>query len=115
MDKDFLKKMLHEQIEPMDIAIKNKLQYLKSDEVFTDEPNAAYIGSFSDSDIDTMFSNAFSSAIKPDTQQSYDYPKGTGETSPNSASRHKLIAEKIAALRGINIDSDYLRKKKWGS
>ena len=113
MDRDFLKKMLHDQMEPLDIAVKNKLQYLESDEVFTDSPNVAYTGSFSDSDIDTMFSDAFSSTLeKASGLQPDDAPTRISDGTTAHVSRHQIIADKIAALRGISVDSDYLRKKR---
>lgn len=115
MDRDFLKKILHEQMEPLDVAVKNKLHYLESDEVFTDVPTVAYKGSFSDSDIDTMFSDAFSTSIeKAPKPQPGNPPVRIGEGATTHVSRHQIIADKIAALRGISVDSDYLRKRRPG-
>ena len=113
MDRDFLKKILHEQMEPLDVAVQNKLRYLESDEVFSDAPNTTYAGSFSDSDIDTMFSNAFSSTLSGTlVSQSNNNPKHIGEGTTEHVSRHQIIADKIAALRGISVDSEYLRKRR---
>ena len=113
MDRDFLKKILHDQMEPMDVAVHNKLKYLESDDVFTDAPNVAYTGNFSDSDIGTLFGDAFSETVDPSlAQQSKNVTANIGEGSTTNISRHQIIADKIAALRGICIDSDYMRRKK---
>ena len=121
MDKSEIKKLLKEQVEPMDLAVGKKLAYLQSDEVFTDTIEHVSLG-------DDSLMNAFSSESKPTSIPTYSQPKAQefytevksaitpkyAEQEPSSSSieeRKQNIAAKIAALRGISMPGDYLHKK----
>lgn len=123
MDKPEVKKLLREQVEPMNQAVAKKLAYLQSDDVFT-EPTAQV------SQDDNSLLEAFSGSAQPasissygqmsakefyQNQQSVPQPKYLGDTpTQNTIEEHKQnIAAKIAALRGISMPGDYLRQKKW--
>ena len=120
MDKAEIKKLLKEQIEPMDCAVKRKLEYLQSDDVFTEE----YTTKVQD-DISLM--NAFSENMpsinapvysQPSAREFYQSnqsrpePKYVSEPTSQSINEHKQnIAAKIAALRGMSMAGDYLKRK----
>ena len=120
MDRDFLKKMLRDQSEPLDAAAKRKLAYLESDDVFSETSEDVNSGSLSDTDISAMFSNAFATSASPQSSQSVSTSavqlthaagKNT-DTAKTTPSRHQVIADKIAALRGMVVDTDYMRRKR---
>lgn len=122
MDKAEIKRLLREQTEPLSQAVAKKLAYLQSDDVFTDTADAPV------SLNDESLMNAFSETASPTVVPSYTQPKAQefytdpqsvitpkyadATPSPDRIEEHKQnIAAKIAALRGISMPGDYLRKK----
>ena len=123
MDKAEIKRLLREQTEPLSQAVTKKLAYLQSDDVFTDTANAPV------SLNDNSLMNAFSETASPTAVPAYTQPKAQdfyaglqsatapqyadAQPSQDSIEEHKQnIAAKIAALRGISMPGDYLRKKQ---
>lgn len=127
MDKSELKRVLHNQFEPLERAAMSKLSYLQSDDVFSADSYSAYaeLDSFGSDD---SLENAFNETLSPPTPPMYQapapeeiqhikqapQPSYAGATpSPDSIATHKQnMAAKIAALRGISMPGDYLRTKK---
>lgn len=125
MDKAKLKQTLKEQHTPLLQSIQQKLTYLQSENVF----NAGYYSApkISSSEDDSLL-NAFTSsnnnvsaipayqAPSPaavQQMQQAPQPKPVSDTqnsASNSASAQNMAA-RIAALRGISMPGDYLRKK----
>ena len=121
MDKAEIKQLLKEQIEPMSQAVARKLAYLQSDDVFTDttEPVSLNDDSLMNAFSETSSPNVVPPYTQPKAQEFYTDPQSVitpkyadATPSPNSIEEHKQnIAAKIAALRGISMPGDYLRKK----
>ncbi|MBR1600488.1 MAG: hypothetical protein IJ677_02795 [Alphaproteobacteria bacterium] len=120
MNKSEVKRLLKEQAEPMKEAIRRKLEYLQSDDVFTEKgENAAK----DDNSLMEAFSevelNVVPSYTQPSARELYQLDQTTPQPqyasqppTPQSIDEHKQnIAAKIAALRGISMPGDYLRKK----
>lgn len=119
MDKAEIKKILKEQFEPMDNAVKRKLKYLQSDDVFTeeyatDESDISLMNAFGEN----MISIASPLYPQPSAREFYQSskektePKYVSEPTSQSIDEHKQnIAAKIAALRGISMPGDYLKRK----
>ena len=117
MDKDELKRILHEQFEPLQTAVQKKLDYLQSDNVFADD---TYRSVIEDNPMgDDSLANAFNSnttaqpipAYKPtldDEYNTYSAPKASPERSQLEEHKHN-IAARIAALRGISMPGDYIK------
>ncbi len=124
MDNTEIKRILREQVEPLDRAVSKKLAYLQSDEVFTDDMAEEQIPQNDDSLL-----SAFSMTSQPAPVPQYKHPEIKEvvnntqtnyrpryiEKEPTSQSiedHQQNIAAKIAALRGISMPGDYLRNKK---
>ena len=126
MDKAELKRTLHEQFVPFDMAVQNKLEYLQSDDVFNVNDYAAYNdNSAGDDSLENAFGSMYVAPTPPVYQapapeevkrmQEAPQPTYAGNSAPtqSSISEHKQnIAAKIAALRGISMPGDYLRNMK---
>ena len=129
MNDNFLKKTLHEQFEPLDIAVQKKLEYLKSDDVFSADNND-FINDFSDDekpdDYNMSVEDAFTTFASAQSYNKIDEePVGLNKiasrplseireeqaTSETINVHKKNIAAKIAALRGISMPGDYVLKK----
>ena len=125
MDKAKLKQTMYEQFEPFEIAIQKKISYLQSDNVFSvdmyvDNDNA-------DSMADDSLIEAFNSTVSAQSAPMYQVPvqetmtqiektvqpQYVAETpTADSIKAHKQnIAAKIAALRGISMPGDYLKRR----
>lgn len=121
MDKAEIKQLLKEQVEPLSQAVAKKLAYLQSDDVFTETIEHVSLN-------DDSLMNAFSETSSPTEIPAYTQPKAqefytdsqnltqpkyvVREPTQDSIEEHtKSIAAKIAALRGISMPGDYLRKK----
>ena len=127
MDKFEIKRVLHEQFVPMELATQQKLEYLQSDEVFTDNSyipqtptNSAEIG-------DDSLANAFmetgntraAPVYNQPTMDDYNRMQAAPEpqyissqpTAQSINTSKQNLAAKIAALRGISMPGDYLRRK----
>lgn len=128
MDSNFLKKTLHEQTEPLDIAVQKKLAYLKSDDVFTLETNSYIDDSVYDGadDNDMSIEDAFATFASAQPHNTADTkPAGLNkiaskplneikeeQATAETINAHKQnIAARIAALRGISMPGDYILKK----
>lgn len=119
MDKVELKKILHEQFAPMAEAVKRKLEYLQSEDVFTDNP---YYPFENDSEGDSELLSAFGGTtnVQPISPAPSPAPAGAPRTlsvSPAGQSgaapaQPQNMAARIAALRGISMPGDYLAHKK---
>ena len=113
MDKDELKKILHEQFEPIELAAKRKLMYLQSDNVFLDAANEE------DTEekpvTDSSLEDAFSYFSAPQPVSAYEEPKETGDNTMRDMSgireRKQNIAARIAAIKGLSMPGDYLSNK----
>ena len=124
MDKLELKRVLHEQFVPLQQATQQKLAYLQSDEVFMDTPYAVP-NKTSELQDDTL-ANAFAAGniarnVPVYSQPSMeDFNRMQATPSPQYVSEQPTqqsiqtskqnLAAKIAALRGISLPGDYLRK-----
>ena len=122
MNKELLKKLLRDQFEPMSVAVSEKLAYLQSDDVFTDKSAAVYgMEDSQQPDEDEMISKAFAfsekvnelsaNPVEPTIMPAKPVENSEPAAPMSENSKHRLIAEKIAALRGISIDSDYYKRK----
>lgn len=120
MDREILKRTLKEQVVPLDEAVRNKIKYLLSDEVFMPSNEDNY-----GAEAETMsFTDAFGVNTISSTNTSTQSAAGAVSITPThslnsipqaaSFAEHKQsIAEKIAALRGItDISANYARPKK---
>lgn len=119
MDRAELKNTLQKQSEPLDAAVQKKLVYLQSDDVFEMDAQAGYDAGFDDS-----LENAFAQTMKPQPIMDYSEPS-TEETDrmaqyPDSKPKLENVSEhtqnmaaRIAALRGISLPGDYIRKKNF--
>ncbi len=124
MDRNELKQTLHEQFTPMDEAVQKKLDYLQSDDVFTDNPYAQEedtsdeIGLEDDSLMSAFGATVNSAAPRApqQTQMSGYHPQPAAaspqqQTAQPSASGSQSMAARIAALRGISMPGDYIKRK----
>ncbi|MBQ8482176.1 MAG: hypothetical protein IJ532_06555 [Alphaproteobacteria bacterium] len=121
MDKSEIKKLLKEQVEPMDNAVRKKLEYLQSDDVFTENGVTEMQGDISlmNAFNENMPSANIPSYSQPSVKEFYQTAQNTPEPKrvsqapiPQSIDEHKQnIAARIAALRGMSMAGDYLRKK----
>ena len=122
MDRAEIKQLLKDQAEPLSQAVAKKLAYLQSDDVFTDTEEPTSLN-------DDSLMNAFAETTAPTEIPAYTQPKARefyidpqtvakpkyadSEPSDRSMEEHQQnIAAKIAALRGISLPGDYLRKKQ---
>lgn len=129
MDKTELKRVLLQQFIPMDDAVRKKLDYLQSDDVFTDSPYAISEDMLTENEPTDSLMDAFNSVgvttkpqpsvVQPQTASrpqpttnSYNHPAASAQT-PEApiASVKQNMAARIAALRGISMPGDYLRRK----
>jgi hypothetical protein len=124
MDRAELKHTLHEQFVPFEQAVANKLEYLQGDNVFAvDEEPINQISEIGDDSLEKAFNMTLGLADVPiykdltvqdvKKMQVAPQPQNLPE-SPNQdniAAQKQNIAAKIAALRGISMPGDYLRKK----
>lgn len=120
MDKTEIKKLLKEQVEPMDNAVKRKLEYLQSDDVFMEEyatkeqGDVSLINAFSENMPSINVPSYPQSSAREfyQTAQNRPEPKYISEPTSQSIDTHKQnIAARIAALRGMSMAGDYLKRK----
>lgn len=118
MDKNELKRVLHEQFAPIAEAVQRKLEYLQSEDVFTDNPYPFESDGDSNND-DSALMSAFggtSNAAPSGPAPSAVAPRPTNVSSANSEpaapAQSQNMAARIAALRGISMPGDYLSHKK---
>ncbi len=126
MDKTELKQTLITQFVPLDEAAQKKLNYLQSEDVFTDnqyvlqEDTNEEIGNKDDSLMNAFVATANSAAPRaPQQPQISEYHYQPAAASPQqqthqpsaNASGSRSIAARIAALRGISMPGDYLKRK----
>ncbi len=124
MDRNELKNTLHEQFAPMDEAVQKKLDYLQSDDVFTDNPympedneNEAIAGG--DSLMSAFGATGNSAAprtmkqppIAGYTPSPAAAPQQSSAGQTTTASSSQSMAARIAALRGISMPGDYIKRK----
>lgn len=131
MNRDELKQTLAQQAASMEEDVFKKLHYLMSDDVFSDNGNADYID-----DADAL-QYAFQEQLASDMDfeptndidilpGDYDYTASQNVSDTQSVTitaptdenltdiiedRKQNVAAKIAALRGISLPGDYLKKK----
>ncbi|MEE6207911.1 MAG: hypothetical protein VZR95_07655 [Alphaproteobacteria bacterium] len=122
MDDSFLRRTLHEQCEPLDLAVQKKLEYLKSDDVFSLENYTEEKPVETEMSVEDAFA-AFTSAQPNNIAEKK--PAGLNsvaskpfieikveEATAETINTHKQnIAARIAALRGISMPGDYALKK----
>ena len=117
MDNNVLKQTLREQVEPLAAAVQKKLEYLKSDDVFSldnvyQQPEMSVEEAF----------QTFASAqpqqpeIRPQklntVPQQQTASSTFGQVSQDTMNAQKQnMAARIAALRGISLPGDYAMKK----
>lgn len=122
MDRNELKNTLHEQFAPMDEAVQKKLEYLQSDDVFTDNPYMQDDGGDDlggDSLMSAFGATGNSAAPKIEKQPPIaGYTPSPAAAAPQqpaaqspTASSSQSMAARIAALRGISMPGDYLKRK----
>lgn len=119
MDKVELKKVLHEQFAPMTEAVQRKLEYLQSEEVFTDNP---YYPFENDNEGDSELLSAFggNTNVQPPRPAQSPAPAASPRAIPVSPAGQSAaapaqpqnMAARIAALRGISMPGDYLARQK---
>ena len=125
MNRAELKKTLYAQFVPFAQAVQNKLDYLKSDDVFGADSYSSYnVVSDEDDSLEKAFNSTLSASNIPPYQnppmeeirQMKQAPQPTYvNQAPTDAlvNTHKQnLAARIAALRGISMPGDYLRGKK---
>lgn len=122
MNRSELKKTLFEQHEALDRAVLNKLAELQNDSDLNDESDiqsddfdSSLVSAFNHSEADTIqpsyndaeITNTFDYYSKSGTQ-----PRYIGEApTEQSIQQHKEnISAKIAALRGLSLPGEYLKK-----
>ena len=119
MDKNELKRVLHEQFAPIAEAVQRKLAYLQSEDVFTDNPYPFESDGDSNND-DSALMSAFggTSNIAPSTPAPSSATPRTisipsaGNSEPAAPAQPQNMAARIAALRGISMPGDYLSHRK---
>lgn len=121
MDKSEIKRLLKEQVEPLNDAVKKKLEYLQSDDVFMEDGAIVMQGdnSLMDAFSESMPSVKAPAYVQPSVREVYQASQTTPEPqyisqppTSQSINEHKQnIAARIAALRGMSMPGDYLRKK----
>lgn len=101
MDRNILKKTLHEQAAPMAEAVKNKLAYLQGDDVFlnSDEQHS-----------EPLFTDLLMTQGQPKKMPTK--PVEPQSTADKIATHKQSVAAKIAALRGVStMPGEYLNRK----
>lgn len=101
MDRNILKKTLHEQATPMAEAVKNKLAYLQGDDVFlnSDEQHS-----------EPLFTDLLMTQGQPKKMPTK--PVEPQNTADKIATHKQSVAAKIAALRGVStMPGEYLNRK----
>ena len=101
MDRNILKKTLHEQATPMAEAVKNKLAYLQGDDVFlnSDEQHS-----------EPLFTDLLMTQGQPKKMPTK--PVEPQSTADKVAVHKQSVAAKIAALRGVStMPGEYLNRK----
>ena len=122
MDRNELKQTLREQFAPMDEAVQKKLDYLQSDDVFTDNPYMQDDGGdeLGDDSLMSAFGATGNSAAPQVIQQppiaGYTPSPAAAAPQPSAgqtpaASGSQSMAARIAALRGISMPGDYIKRK----
>ena len=127
MDKFEIKRVLHEQFVPMELATQQKLEYLQSDEVFTDNSYIPQTPIHSAEIGDDSLANAFMENGNTRAAPVYNQPPmddynrmqaapepqyiSSQPTAQSINTSKQNLAAKIAALRGISMPGDYLRRK----
>jgi len=117
MTRNEVKQLLQEQILSFDEAVKQKMAYLQSDDVFAIDEN---IYDTNNKEQDNSLENAFNSQMVQPLK--YNQPKSENDKTNNFVPQsinhsytveeyRKNIAAKIAALRGLSLPGDYMRKK----
>lgn len=106
MDRETLKRILIEQAIPLDEAVRQKINYLLSDDVFAPAPEPQAV------DDDMSFTDAFGD-VAP-SPRTINRPISPEQEKAASFAEHKQsMAEKIAALRGISdVSAMYMRHNK---
>lgn len=127
MDNAVLKKTLYDQFEPLDVAVQKKLDYLNSDDVFAIETNS--FDDLTDEEQNLSIEDAFSAFASAQPHNTVDTVSPglnrvptrptTSATSAQSTqpteektvdTSKQSLAARIAALRGISMSGDYLKK-----
>ncbi len=119
MDRNELKRTLHEQFIPMREAVQKKLEYLQSDDVFTDSPYSIEDDDVNMEDDDLMNAFGGSGSTQPPAAPRQQPPaagyqatqQAAAQGAPEASSPAQNMAARIAALRGISMPGDYLRRK----
>ena len=115
MNRQYLKQTLKDQVVPFDLAVKNKLAYLNSDDVFKNDENNAI--EMPDSKIEDAFdafykdNNDYVSPEPKNLNIAHSNMTSTQENQQSIQNNYQSISAKIAALRGISLPGDYLHKK----
>ena len=106
MDRESLKRTLKEQAIPLDEAVRQKINYLLSDDAFAPAPESEPI-------VDDMsFVDAFGSVTAP-APTAKPTLSPLQEKAASFAEHKQSMAEKIAALRGISdVSAMYARHNK---
>lgn len=123
MDRNELKQTLREQFAPMDEAVQKKLDYLQSDDVFTDNPYMQDDGGdeLGDDSLMSAFGATGNSAAPQVIQQqpiagytplpAAAAPQPSAGQTPAASGSSQSMAARIAALRGISMPGDYIKRK----
>jgi len=118
MDRETLKRTLHEQVVPLNEAVRQKIEYLLSDDVFAptaETPQDVSADNMSFSDAFGVNTSSKASAPAPQKTPSpalQTQSAALAEKAASFAEHKQSMAEKIAALRGIsNISANYSRHK----
>ena len=117
MNRSEIKQILQEQSGTFDEAVKQKMVYLQSDDVFTIDEN---IYEAANNEQDNSLEDAFNSNTTQPPKYNRPEPENvaSGNFVPQSINRsytveeyRQNIAAKIAALRGLSLPGDYMRRK----
>ena len=130
MDRQELKRILRDQVQPFDHCVQQKIKYLQGNDVF--DSDYSELSSSIDISLEEAFDESLLSAKKityedplsgaytsyPSNENIYSRSSDNNQkltekrTSQQSIIEHKKsMAEKIAALRGISVPTAYLDKK----
>ena len=107
MDRESLKRTLKEQAIPLDEAVRQKINYLLSDDAFAPAPESEPVV-----DDNMSFADAFGSVTAP-APTAKPTLSPLQEKAASFAEHKQSMAEKIAALRGISdVSAMYARHNK---
>lgn len=131
MDKQEIKELMHMQASSFNEDVASKLEYLKGDDVFQEyETDNSGNDNLNKELEEALFSESYSKHksaetvqfISPEVPQTSHFSqniKVQTEVSPQAvpqnqsqaiSSSKQRVAEKIAALRGISLAGDYIRR-----